>query len=59
MFNYLVRTPYGCAINKDCLTIHVKGVKDDPIDGQALSDDWIAKNIGKLGGVAPVPIVPN
>ena len=53
----MVSTPCGHAFNKYCLKNHVKGAKNCPIDGLVLSDAWIKKNIGKLGG--PNPVLPN
>ena len=44
---------------KECLKKHVQGVRSYPIDGQALSDDWISKNLDDLGGVNHGPVLPS
>ena len=61
LFIELVLTPCGHTIMKECLKKHVQGVKSCPIDGQALSDDWISNNLGDLGEVepGPGPILPS
>ena len=51
----MVLTPCSHAINKKCLIKHVKRTRACPIDGQLLSDNWIAENLGELRvGAGPV-----
>ena len=59
LFEKLVLTPCNHVIDKNCLKKHLQGATTCPIDGQALSDDWIAENFWKLKRVAPGPAVPN
>ena len=58
-FKEVVETPCGHVIRKKCMKKHVLTAKSCPIDGQALSDDWIVDNLGELVALASNPIFPN
>ena len=58
-FKEVVETPCGHVINKKCMKKHVLSAKSCPVDGQALSDDWIMDNLGELAALASNLILPN